>query len=402
VDNTDSSGFESHTEAPYITIDAETTTHNKGHPFDPRNKLISYAFKSDICNFRYHTDVSFKTPICRNERSVDVYVGFNFKFDWHWLHHLLNPSVKIWDCQLAEHIYTGQKAQYISLNECLEKYGLETKKDLVKEFWDNGVQTDEIPIHILQEYNEWDVLQTEKLFLVQQELLSDEQKNLVYLMGEDLKTLAAIEQAGVLVDQENARKALEQYERDVSEIESKLRQFLPPIHHGVFNWDSGDHLSCFLYGGTIVFDYAESEPAVYKSGAKKGEAYVRNHWHTETISFPGFFKPLEGSEIKKTKDNPLATTRLFQVDYPTLSSLKGGGKTGKEVVALLQARSKTQKLVEMFTTIFKLFDKYRWQDNLMHGQYNQNVAVTGRLSSSNPNQQNFAPEIDKVLVSRYV
>lgn len=382
----------------YVCLDCETQTFNKGHAHDPRNKLVSYAHHSNNCPivFSYYTDPGFRQPI-----KGQLLVGFNFKFDLHWCKHILPDDIKVWDCQLAEHIYTGQKAQFISLNDCLERYGLDTKKDLVKELWDAGYQTTEIPLPVLQEYNEWDVIQTEKLFLVQQRLLTDEQKRLVYLMGEDLKVLAHIERSGLLFDAAKAAPYLATLKEQVAGIELELAKRLPAIQHGVFNWDSGDHLSCFLYGGTLTFDYAIGEPSVYKSGAKKGESYTKNSWFEECITFLQLFKPLQNTELKKTKDNQQATTRYYQTDLPTLSSLTGGGKEGKQVVAFLLERSAKTKVVEMLESIFKLFDKFQWTDSLVHGQYNQNVAVTGRLSSSAPNMQNIPPEIDQFFVSRY-
>jgi DNA polymerase I-like protein with 3'-5' exonuclease and polymerase domains len=334
---------------------------------------------------------------------MDVVVGFNFKFDLHWLRSIgfNDDKVRVWDCQLAEHVYTGQRAQFISLDECLAKYNLETKLDVVKDLWNAGVQTDEIDVNILEEYNCWDVQQTQKLFLVQQALLTDAQKNLVYLLGEDLKTLADMEFNGLLFDACGAEKALGEYKQEVSEVEQLLTKRLPEIQFGSFNWDSGDHLSCFLYGGILNFDYATSEEATYKSGAKKGTVYTKNSWHVESTTFPGYFKPLENTEVKKTKDNPCATTRFYQVDGPTISQLKGGGKEGKEIVALLQARSEKQKLVEMLESLFKQFLDKKWENNVVHGTYNQNIAITGRLSSSAPNMQNSPPEIDKFFISRY-
>jgi DNA polymerase I-like protein with 3'-5' exonuclease and polymerase domains len=387
----------------YLVTDVETTTHNKGHPFDPRNKLVSYATLlagDSKANFKYHNDPSFAWS--HRLLPMDVVVGFNFKFDLHWLNMvgLDRYDFRIWDCQLAEHVYTGQRAQFISLDECLAKYGLETKLDLVKDLWNAGVQTDEIDPKILEEYNCWDVQQTEALFLVQQELLSDEQKALVYLLGEDLKVLASIEASGLVFDKERAAKELVEYKASVVAIEHLLQDYLPPISHGIFNWDSGDHLSCLLYGGTIVFDYATSEEAIYKSGAKKGQPYTKNSWHKETVAFVQHFKPLEGSEVKKSKDKVVAETRFYQVDIPTLSSLKGS-KEGKALILLLLQRSEKTKLVEMLESLFKQFNEKQWEHNLVHGQYNQNVAVTGRLSSSAPNMQNIPPEIDLFFISRY-
>ncbi len=394
AENAHSSMFDS-----YTVLDAETTTHNKGHPHDPRNKLVSYAgVHNRTLSFKYYNDADFNKAQPRS----GIIVGFNIKFDYHWLYWSDDvPTVKIWDCQLAEHVYTGQKAQYISLSECLDRYDLGTKKDIVKEMWDAGYQTTDIPLPVLQEYNEWDVIQTEKLFLVQQELLSDEQKRLVYLMGEDLKVLAHIERSGLLFDSAKAAPYLATLKEQVATIELELAKRLPPIQHGVFNWDSGDHLSCFLYGGTLTFNYAIGEPSVYKSGAKKGEEYTKNSWFEEHLNFPQLFKPLPNTELKKTKGDVSASTRFYQTDLPTLSSLKGGGKEGKQVVAFLLERSAKTKVVEMLESIFKLFDKFQWTDNLVHGQYNQNVAVTGRLSSSAPNMQNIPPEIDQFFISRY-
>lgn len=389
----------------YLTFDFETSTHNKGHVHDSRNKVVSYALKllNKPVIFKYYTDPDFISVFVTACQQATTVVGFNAKFDYSWAAKSIGYAIdsKLYDCQLAEHVYTGQKAQFISLNECLERYGLDTKKDLVKELWDAGYQTTEIPLPVLQEYNEWDVIQTEKLFLVQQELLSDEQKRLVYLLGEDLKVLAHIERAGLLFDTASATPYLATLKEQVAGIELELAKRLPAIQHGVFNWDSGDHLSCFLYGGTLTFDYAIGEPSVYKSGAKKGESYTKNSWFEECITFPQLFKPLQNTELKKTKDNQQATTRYYQTDLPTLSSLKGGGKEGKQVVAYLLERSAKTKVVEMLESIFKLFDKFQWTDSLVHGQYNQNVAVTGRLSSSAPNMQNIPPEIDQFFVSRY-
>lgn len=388
-----------------LVYDTETLTYNKGHPFDPRNKLISYAYLYNDCiNFHYHSDPDFSTSVIRNNAQQQFYpnlvgVGFNVKFDWHWLP--LDESVKVWDCQLAEHIYTGQKASYISLNECLTKYDLETKLDIVKDFWDAGVQTNEIPIHILEEYNKWDVQQNKALFDVQQTLLSEKQKNLVYLLGEDLKVLAHIERAGIKFDADGARVYLGLLQSNIKELEKQLAKWLPVIEHGTFNWDSGDHLSCYLYGGTLNFDYFTETPAVYKSGEKKGQEYIRRSWHVESVLFKGFFKPLDGTEVAKTKDKPDVETRFYQTDAPTLASLKGGRTDGKQIIELLTKRSEAQKVCEMLESLFKQFETKGWTDNLIHATYNQNVAVTGRLSSSSPNMQNTPPEVDKFLISRY-
>lgn len=389
-----------------LFLDVETTTHNKGHPFDPRNFLVSYAAFSgaDIC-FRYYRDPDFVSNLRDKLCTVDVVVGFNIKFDLHWINNLLGEvpqHLKVWDCQLAEFIYSGQQLPYDSLNAALERYGLPTKLDVVKEYWDAGVPTEDIPIAILQEYNEWDVYATKLLFDVQQTLLSDKQKTLVYLEGEDLKALQAAEYAGIKFDIDKATEKVSTYKAAIADIECSLNNLLPDgIPEGCFNWDSGDHLSVFLYGGEFTFEYPVPEEAVYKSGDKKGQAYTRNRWMAKKVLFPQQFIPLEGTLVKKCQAPGYSGTAFYQTDAPTLAQLKAKNMQAKQTLELLFERSDKTKVVEMITSIFDKMAEKNWQNNYIHGQFNQNVVVTGRLSSSQPNLQNTPPEVDQLLISRY-
>jgi len=403
VDNTDSSQFDSdplfldchNPPSSTIFLDCETTTHNKGHPFDPRNRLVSYVVNGE---FHYHSDPNFRV---RTYGTAPTFVGFNIKFDLHWVDVPLD-DVKIWDCQLAEFVLSGQKDKLMSLDETLERYGLPLKKgDLVKEYWAAGVQTDKIPVEILKEYNLADVEPLPQVFQYQWERCSPLQRKLVFLLGEDMKVLMEMERKGIKFDKEGAQRKLDELKRSLEKIEEQLRSFLPPIQHGVFNWDSGDHLSALLYGGELAFDYATEEPSVYKSGDKKGQEYVKRSWHVETCDFPQRFKPLENSEVKKTRDAPGTTTKFYQTDDPTLKQLTTRNKESKLLLSLLAERAKQIKLAEMLTTLFEKTATMNWQDGCIHPQYNQNIVATGRLSSSGPNMQNQPPAVDEFLITRY-
>jgi Trp operon repressor len=150
-----------------------------------------------------------------------------------------------------------------------------------------------------------------------------------------------------------------------------------------------------------VYDFAIPEQSVYQSGEKKGLPYTRNRWFTQEVSFKPRFNPIEGTEVKKTKDDPNAITRIYQTDEPTLLQLKSKNKEEIQLLSLLRQRSEKTKVVEMIESVEKLIETKNWTDGLIHGQYNQNVAITGRLSSSAPNLQNIPPELDQLLVSRY-
>jgi DNA polymerase I len=387
----------------YTVLDKETTTYNKGHPFDPRNQLVSYSYQNQHTVqpvFKYHRDPGFGDY--RFIPHGSTVVGFNLKFDLHWssINGLDLDPLSVWDCQLAEYVLSGQTMVMPSLDGTLESYGMELKKSVVKDMWEAGVQTTDIPVNILEEYGNWDVSQTEGVFKTQLSMMSPKQITLVMLMGEDLKVLQHMEASGILFDKENAKKRVDEVSQRIAEVEEQLAKRLPPIQHGVFNWDSGDHLSCFLYGGTVVFPYAIGQEAVYKSGDKKGQSYIKNSWFKEVVSFPQRYVPLEGTEIAKTKGKEVAT-RLYSTDSPTLLSLSARSKEQKEVLSLLNQRSKLMKVVEMIQGVFEQFAEKQWQNNLIHGQYNQTVARTGRLTSSAPNMQNSPPELEEFFVSRY-
>lgn len=101
-------------------------------------------------------------------------VGFNIKFDLHWARRIGVDisAITVWDCQLAEFILGCQQPRYPSMTKTAQKYGLSTKLDVVeKEYWDNGIDTDAVPVDILQEYLARDLLLTEQIFNIQKDLL---------------------------------------------------------------------------------------------------------------------------------------------------------------------------------------------------------------------------------------
>lgn len=387
-------------------IDVETTTFNKGHPFDARNFLVSYSYKhpDSPVRWKYYTDPDFLDCLRSILDTCTTLVGFNIKFDLHWIARALGSPVfkaKIFDCSLAEYILSGQTSGFISLNEALTQYGLDTKEDLVAEYWNAGISTEHIPKDILESYNNWDVIQTEALWRVQNQLLSRPQQTLLMLSGEDLKALQHAEYHGIKFDYEKAKAKLAECDEKIFGIERDLGVFICDLPDTFqFNWDSGDHLSAFLYGGTLEYSYSVPEQAVYKSGPNKGQTYTRNRWHEASCTFPKRFSPLEGSEIAKTRNNPEATTRFYQVDAPTLRQLKGT-KDDKKILAYLDERSKILKVKEMIMTILNKATEANWTDGCIHPQFNQNVVRTGRLSSSGPNMQNTPVEVDELLISRY-
>jgi DNA polymerase I-like protein with 3'-5' exonuclease and polymerase domains len=389
--------------------DVETSTIERGHVHHPDNFLVSYSVAEfdSATSFHYYKDPDFLDFLVDRLRTCTELVGFNLKFDIQWLMRngiSIPKGIRIYDVALAEQILTAQQAQMVSFNEVLESYGIPQKLDVVKGYWEQGVSTEHIPVKIVEEYNNDDAEKPLLVRDIQRMLLSEQQQRLLYQQGADLMVLARCELNGVKFNRERAEDDHKKYSQQLQETEDLLHRYLPvdfPHRDVSFNWDSGDQLSALLYGGTIAYDYSIPENRVYGPKAQNpGEAYIYNRWHQHVVEFPRRFDPLPRSEVKKTKDDVNCINRFYSVDDPTLRQLRTRSADNRRLLDALARKAKLSKVVETFDGLFKRLDRFQWGDYL-HGQYNQNVARTGRLSSSNPNSQNFGEEVEACLESRY-
>ena len=150
-----------------LILDVETTISNKGNPFDLTNKLVCVGLKwKDQLYIEYdHFDTI--------QKYIDfgyILVGFNIKFDLHWLRRIgIDISkIRVWDCQVAEFILNNQQTKYPSLDEAALKYGYPPKIDNIKlNYWDKGICTSKVPRDELSDYLTQDLLLTEQVFKIQ-------------------------------------------------------------------------------------------------------------------------------------------------------------------------------------------------------------------------------------------
>lgn len=376
----------------------------KGNPFTASGKLISYSIKQDgeATNFHYFSDIDFLTELREQFQQTRLIVGFNVKFDLHWARRAgLRPNEKcrIWDCQLAEFILTGQKGTMPALNDVLAKYGLGQKDDKTAEYWDAGIDTEYIPVDELRVYNNLDVDLTYKLYLKQQEILPEALKKLCLVMGLDLLVLADMEWNGVKFDKDLCGIKAEETQLKLVEVTEELCQYLP---YPSLNFNSGHQLSCALYGGAFeVVSVSHTESLVYKSGNRKGQSYEKNHYVTDVVLCPQLFQPLKGSETKLVSKVGEAVYPVYATGEDILKQLKRPTKKHRRIIELLLHRAELSKLLDTYYgKLPQLLDTMEWGEYI-HGQYNQCVAATGRLSSSAPNMQNFSGQTDRLLITRY-
>lgn len=164
-----------------LIYDVETTIYKhqeknaETNTYDPRDKngsshslpqqLVMSGFKlrDEIHTLQF--DCKSQTQLFFNQATLIV--GFNLKFDINWARRIGVDVSKIvvWDCQLAEYILSRQKIKYPSMNMACRKYDIPLKLDVIKnEYWDKGIDTDEIPPEILREYLYGDLKKTEEIF----------------------------------------------------------------------------------------------------------------------------------------------------------------------------------------------------------------------------------------------
>ena len=380
-----------------LTLDVETTITNTGHPFTKDNRLMLVGLDGHrVYDIEYTADPHKESleEIQVAVDSADVLVGFNIKFDLHWLQRYgINfKDKRIWDCQLVEFILRNQSNPYPSLNGVAEYYDIGTKLDEVKEnYWNNGIDTDKIPLNILTEYLNQDVDLTYKVFQEQlKELESEYHKNkktLISLHNQDLLVLQDIEFNGLQYEYQHSLTLGDELDEQISKLDKKLYQYHSFEH---FNPSSNVHLSCLLYGGTIPYRVQEVA-GVYKGGARQGE--VKHKWVDKEFRLNKLFDPLPNTELKREGQ--------YKTNDDTLQRLQGDEEAMKVLQILLTRATLEKRRGTYYIGVPTLSDTMGWTNNLLHGQLNQCVAKTGRLSSSKPNLQNFDSEIKSLFTTRY-
>ena len=370
-------------------IDTETTIFQKGNPFARRNKLVyvgTYQPGRAILTLPA-TEFLLQKPGLDDSEFL---VFFNAKFDLHWLRRKYGwrPSEKqrIWCCQLAHFMLDGQRSPYPSLEEVADSHGIKrgTNKGSPA-YWARGIDTPDIPKEIILEDLKNDLLVTYEVY--ERQLAEFTRSNVLFnlfrLHCDDLLVLADIEWNGLSFNAKKSKKQAEQTRMEISRIEGQLRAVLPLVP---INFDSPTHISCLLYGGTIVED-KKVPSGIIKTGPRAGQQRFK-HEKVEHV-LPQLCKPIEGSGLKKEG--------MYSTDESIIRQLNGA----KDIRELLLKRSTLSKELDYLDGLPRLIDEMDWDANRLHSSFNQCVAATGRLSSSKPNVQNLTDGVLSLVETRY-
>lgn len=386
----------------FLALDTESTgaqRPSKGSALDPRNRMCYVGLGNSDFSYVFPMEYDQSFPFGPNLQSIeehialsDLLVLFNAKHDLHWLRRygLWPRPVPVWDCQTAEFIIHGQSEPFPSLDNTSRRYGSDGKLDIIElEYWDRGRDTDEVPVDLLETYLHGDISATVQTFLGQLAHLEDKPllKKLIWNNSQDEVITADMEWNGLYFDIPGLLTRAAALESDIHSMDTRLQSLFP---YPFINWESPKQVSAILYGGSIPYQEQESYIFDYKGGKRPSVEKTRSI--RKELQLPRLVEPLPRTE---------SASGAFSTDTKVLRKLKAVG-TAKEVIELVLERRGTQTQIDRyFRGIPKKYDEMGWEDNIVHGQLHHSVASTGRLSSSNPNQQNIDERARVCLMTRF-
>lgn len=383
-----------------LILDVETTTFQDGNPFSIPNKLCYIGTLKDGKDPHILNCLTRKNSLC-DDPNLSVFtsinpsciiIGFNIKFDLHWIRRYFKlptfSNIRVWDLQLGEFILEHQRNPLPSLEDTCTKYKIPGKLLSIHEnYWNKGIDTPDIPENEIINYLKQDLYIEYKIFLEQQKQFKENPQlfTLFKVQCYDLLALEEIEFNGQLINVELAKEKEIEIENKIHEIEKELNPENLPI-----NFNSNDHKSAFLYGGTLE-EVVSFPVGVYKTGLLKGKIKYKNFIKEHKLD--AIFTPPSGSALEKEG--------YYSTNESVLRSIHTSKKKQK-IIDLLLKRTELNKLLGTYIKgIPKLIQEMQWDGNKIHTNFSQCIARTGRLSSSKPNQQNFADEADELVSSRF-
>lgn len=383
-----------------LTFDCETTIRNKdigkmqSSSFYPDNYMVCFGIKMLDKAPRVYSPVMCDFPELLLKEDVVLLVGQNIKYDLLWLFRTY-PSMRynlhklcIWDTQLAEYLLTGQDHKMASLDELAMQYGGTLKDDRIKEFWKAGVDTSDIPWPMLEEYQAYDVINTEIVFLEQlDQLLKNPPLMRLYMTQCDaVMATTEMEYNGMKFDKELAVKLSEPLAKEADMCRRAVAGVMKIMGfpEDSINVGSNQQVSTLLFGGNVKYkekDYIldkDGNKTYYTGGMRKGEAKMKFFEKEKHIS--GLVAPIF----------PKGKNGFYPVGDDQLSKVKKRFGDDDTVTRLVDCILKFRKLEKDVGTYYVGYAKQVMPDGMIHGNYNHTKTGTGRLSSSNPNLQNLS------------
>jgi DNA polymerase I-like protein with 3'-5' exonuclease and polymerase domains len=388
-------------DASGFVADVETTMRspigNEASPFWPHNYIVSIGTKcvggtSDGEYFTARYEEAYKPPSCADPTLI---IGHNVGFDIHYLlkHDYFEQNdlgkCLVWDTQLAEYLLTAQQAKFASLDEVSVKYGGTFKDDKMKEHFAKGEGADTADPDVLAQYQKADVDNTYKVF-VGQYAAAEERGMLPLIWNQMDAKLACIEMTynGMAVDVDFLNEQLKIKTAVLAEVDKRLTALFHRVHPNLKHTSPKD-AGVALFGGEVKVMIDESV-GTYKNGKPK------HRKRTVTKEVHG---TAQVALSERLKNGTWATTdavlgRVIDDTYGKYTT-----PTARIIASELRAYRELSKEVN---TYYKNAIELTFPDGRIHGNLNQCLSVTGRLTSSEPNLQNITDKSKSNIKNAYI
>lgn len=456
-------------------------------PYNPKNKLVAVGWRK-IRNERigdynrsifYHDDYitekhlhSYQVNVSDSPNELkeallwaDVIVGHNVKYDLMWLEACGFPvsHLQAYDTMIGEYILARGVRIPLSLEETAIRRNVTHKKsELINSYFKNEVGFEQIPLPIVDEYLEADVLSTAEIFIDQtREFVLHKNRtlwNIVILMNEMLLFLAEIEKNGIKIDEDKLLEIEQDYKTELKQLEYDLEKIAREVLGDTpFSLTSGVDISKIVYSREVtdpklhkaIFNLGKDPitgkakyppymtPEMFSDAVRRttkiikktkafqcricyGKGYIRKNKKDGTpfkkdnkctaCSARGFVlhETNEVAGLKLVPENAHdASVHGFSCSKEQFDRLiRQAEVSGKDLALEFLKKKKRLNAVNTYLNSFVEGIK-RWtrEDGLLHPWFNQTVARTGRLSSSHPNFQNQPKErkfpIRQCVISRF-
>lgn len=371
----------------YCVIDLETTIRNeigrnKGSAHWSNNEVCYYGLKYPNQDPKIYDRDPVPLPSTKN-----IIVGQNIKFDL--LYMLRNEQFHdqfkeyvIWDTQLAEYLLTGQVDKMMSLDKLAARYGGTLKDSRMKEYWNNGIDTPDIPREEIIPYLEQDLLNTELVFLEQvKQAQALDMMPLITSQMKALKATTVMEFNGMNFDSDTAEAYSEACRKDMNILEGNFKSLVGAMNVEL-NINSNRHVSAVIFGGSLPYtSYKvvvddDGNSVTYKSGIKKGQVKTKKVTTEEHFT----------RKVDPMKHIISANNNGYDVSVTVLDHLR---KTEPGVKEICELVLRHRELAKQVSTYYDGFRALQYPDGYIHGELKHCNTHTGRLSSSAPNLQNL-------------
>ena len=333
----------------YLVLDFETTTLSFGSATNPMNRLVCAAwYTAGDSRVQYQRGGEFEqlkllADIATIIAHDGVIVAHNAKFEILWLIRMgVDPSrIFCYDTMIGEHIIRGNRNQMkVNLNDTAQRYGCTSKAYTVDTMLKCGICTTEMPEELVKARVIKDVKDTTTTFLKQRKKLKEDGQ--LALQGTRCiftPVLAAMEMEGIQLLPDMVKQ---EYDEINQKYDAAVRE-----------WNG-------LYPGTNPRSTPDMARLVY-----------------DTLGFEELTQRGRKLRNKPSKQFPNGVPK---VDNGTLSKLP---VTTEEQTKFIQIREDIGNLSAKLTkTLGFMKGICEEHGGKFHGQFNQHIAATHRLSSS--------------------